>query len=173
MSENRDTASRSPATTDLCDAHEDLLDAGALRALPPLFTAWGKRLGFCGPAATVRCSDDNSMVRASLETPGEGRVLVVDGGASLRCALLGGNLAVLAEKNGWAGVIVNGCVRDTAEIDACEIGVRALAAHPRRSDRRGSGERECELELGGARLAPGHWVYVDGDGVLFSDTRLH
>jgi len=171
MTEIRD-AGEAPATTDLCDAHEDLLDSGALRALPPMFTGWGRRKSFCGPAATVRCSDDNSMVRTSLETPGEGRVLVVDGGGSLRCALFGGNLAVLAERNGWAGVIVNGCFRDTAEIDGCEIGVRALAAHPRRSDRRGRGERECALEIGGARLSPGQWVYVDGDGVLFSDARL-
>ena len=173
MSENRAAAVDVPATTDLCDAHEELLHSGALRALPPLFSVWGKRVRFSGPAATVRCMDDNSMVRASLETPGQGRVLVVDGDASLRCALFGGNLAVLAEKHGWAGVIVNGCVRDTAEIDACEIGVRGLAAHPRRSDRRGNGEREVAVEIGGAKLSPGNWVYADADGVLFSDSPLH
>jgi regulator of ribonuclease activity A len=161
------------ATTDLCDAKETLLTSGALRILPPVFRAWGRHRRFAGPVATVRCEDDNSMVRATLETPGEGRVLVVDGGGSLRCALLGGNLAVLAVRNGWSGVIVDGCVRDAEEIDACELGVRALAAHPRRSDRRGRGEQGVLLEVRGVPIAPGHWCYADADGVLVSDSAVH
>lgn len=168
-----DTSTPAFATTDLCDAHEARLATAELRVLPPVFAAWGRRRRFAGPVATVRCDDDNSMVRATLETPGRGRVLVVDGGGSRRCALLGGNLAVLAERNSWAGVIVDGCVRDVNEIDACELGVRALAAHPRRSDRRGRGEREVVLELHGVRIAPGNWCYADADGVLVSDGPLH
>lgn len=161
------------ATTDLCDDNEPLLATGELRVLPPVFRAWGRHARFAGPVATVRCDDDNSMVRKTLETPGQRRVLVVDGGGSLRCALLGGNLAVLAEKNGWAGVLVDGCVRDTAEIDACRLGVRALAAHPRRSDRRGSGEREVSVEIRGVKIAPGDWCYADADGVVIADRALH
>lgn len=160
------------ATTDLCDAHEDLLNAGKLRVLHPAFRAFGRRARFAGPLATVRCFEDNSMVRAALEEPGNGRVLVVDGGGSLRCALVGGNLAKLARDNGWAGVVVNGCVRDVAEINDCEIGVRALATHPRRSDRRGNGSRDMVVEIGGVRAAPGDWCYADDDGILVSDRPL-
>jgi regulator of ribonuclease activity A len=161
------------ATTDLCDANEARLDDGSLRILSPLLRAWGRRLAFAGPAATVRCFEDNTLVRSRLETPGEGRVLVVDGGGSLRCALLGGNLAVLAERNGWAGVLVHGCVRDTAEIDACAIGVRALAAMPRRSRKLGGGIIDVAVDFGGVTIAPGHWIYADADGVLVSDVQLH
>ena len=161
-----------PATTDLCDANEQLLADGSLRVLAPLFRSWGGRAAFAGPVSTLRCFEDNSLVRTALEEPGRGRVLVVDGGGSLRCALLGGNLAQLAEKNGWVGVVVNGCVRDADEIDACAIGVRALAAHPRKSDKRGIGQREVVLEFAGARIAPGQWCYADRDGVLISDQAL-
>lgn len=159
-------------TTDLCDAHEPRLADGSLRVLAPVFQRYGARVAFSGPVSTLRCFEDNSLVRTALEEPGQGRVLVVDGGASLRCALLGGNLAQLAEKNGWAGVIVNGCVRDVDEIDACAIGVRALASHPRKSDKRGIGQREVVLEFAGSRIAPGQWCYVDRDGVLISDQAL-
>lgn len=173
MSETNRAAAPAFSTTDLCDDNEPLLASGALRVAPPVFRAWGREARFAGRAATVRCADDNSMVRKMLEAEGQGRVLVVDGGASMRCALFGGNLALLAEKNGWAGVIVDGCVRDSAEIDACAIGVRALAAHPRRSDRRGSGEREVTVEIRGVRIAPGDWCYVDADGLLVADSALH
>lgn len=160
------------ATTDLCDANEPRLADGSLRVLPPLYRSWGGRKTFAGPVATARCFEDNSVVRASLEEPGRGRVLVVDGGGGLRCGLLGGNLAVLAQDNGWVGVIVHGCVRDTVEIDACAIGVRALASHPRKSDKRGGGQREIALDLAGVRIAPGQWCYADADGILISDTAL-
>lgn len=160
------------ATTDLCDAHEAQLLAGRLRVLYPAFRAFGRRSRFAGPSATVRCFEDNSAVRTALEEAGEGRVLIVDGGGSLRCALLGGNLALLAQRNGWAGVVVNGCVRDVAEINACEIGVRALATHPRRSDKRGGGSSGQTIEIAGVRIAPGDWCYVDDDGILISDERI-
>ncbi|GAA4410907.1 ribonuclease E activity regulator RraA [Quisquiliibacterium transsilvanicum] len=160
------------ATTDLCDANENLLADGSLRVLAPLFQSWGAKPAFAGPVSTLRCFEDNSLVRTALEEPGEGRVLVVDGGGSLRCALLGGNLAQLADRNGWAGVIVNGCVRDADEIDACAIGIRALAAHPRKSDKRGIGQRDVVVEFAGSRIAPGHWCYADRDGVLVADRPL-
>lgn len=166
-------AIETPATTDLCDANEAHLDDGSLHVLSTSLRSWGACTAFAGTAATVRCFEDNTLVRSTLETPGEGRVLVVDGGASLRCALLGGNLAVLAERNGWAGVLVNGCVRDTAEIDACQIGVRALAAMPRRSRKLGTGVADVIVDFGGVIIRPGQWIYADADGVLVSDRRLH
>lgn len=159
-------------TTDLCDANEAMLADGSLRVLAPLFRAWGGRPAFGGPVATLRCFEDNSLVRTLLEESGQGRVLVVDGGGSLRCALLGGNLAKLACDNGWVGVVVNGCVRDVAEINGHDVGVRALATHPRRSDRRGSGARDQVVEIAGVRVAPGDWCYADDDGILISDHRL-
>ncbi|MBC3935503.1 ribonuclease E activity regulator RraA [Undibacterium sp. CY7W] len=160
-------------TCDLCDAHESLLAQGSLRVLPPVFLSFGAKTQFAGPAATLRLFEDNGMVRSTLETAGQGRVLVIDGGGSLRCALVGGNLAVLAEKNGWAGIIVHGCVRDTAEINACQIGVRALAAMPVRSVKKGGGEAEVTVTIAGVRIAPGQWIYADADGVLVADQALH
>ena len=160
------------ATTDLCDAHEDKLVAGTLRVLDPVLRPYGGAVRFAGPAATLRIFEDNSLVRTALEQDGAGRVLVVDGGDSLRCALVGGNLGALAEKNGWAGIVVDGCVRDSAELRACNVGVLALATHPRKSDKRGVGERDVPVTLLGARIAPGEWIYSDTDGVLVSATSL-
>ncbi|HYF60432.1 MAG TPA: ribonuclease E activity regulator RraA [Burkholderiaceae bacterium] len=160
------------ATTDLCDAHEDRLRDGRLRVAPPPWIALGALARFAGPAVTLRVPDDNSLVRAALETPGAGRVLVVDGGASLRCALLGGNLGRLGERNGWSGVIVNGCARDADELDGCRLGVRALALHPRRSDKRGLGERDVPLAFAGLTVRPGDWIYADRDGWLVASEAL-
>lgn len=160
------------ATTDLCDAHEDKLAAGTLAVLPPVFRSFGMQTAFSGPAATLKVFEDNVLVRSALETAGDGRVLVVDGGASMRCALVGGNLAVLAEKNGWAGIIVDGCVRDSREINACAIGVRALALHPQRSVRKGIGETGLKVTIAGVAVRPGDWIYADADGILVARERL-
>ena len=160
------------ATTDICDAHEDKLGAGTLTVLPPVFISFGKLAHFAGPAHTLKVFEDNVLVRAALETPGNGQVLVIDGGGSLRCALVGGNLAVLAEKNGWAGMLVYGCVRDTEEINACSIGVRALAAHPQRSVRNGVGENNIRVAIAGIAVNPGDWIYADADGVLVAQDKL-
>lgn len=160
------------ATCDLCDANEDKIASGALSVLPPVFQKFGKRQAFSGPAATLKVFEDNVLVRAALETAGDGRVLVVDGGGSLRCALVGGNLGVLAEKNGWAGIIVNGCIRDSEEINGCDIGVRALATHPQRSIRKGVGERDLRVTIAGVAVNPGDWIYADADGVLVSAQKL-
>lgn len=160
------------ATADLCDAHEDKLAAGTLRVLDPVFRFFGRTPAFCGPAATLKVFEDNTLVRAALEQPGEGRVLVVDGGGSLRCALVGGNLGKLGETNGWAGIVVYGCVRDTVELNECEIGIAALATNPQRSQKRGGGERDVPVRLPGTTVRPGEWVYADADGVLVSNEPL-
>lgn len=166
------SVSASFAVADLCDANEARLATGEAHVLPAVFRTWGRSASFAGAIETVRCFEDNSAVRSALEQAGNGRVLVIDGGASLRCALLGGNLAQLAQRNGWVGVIVDGCVRDTVEIDACEIGVRALAANPRRSEKRGEGAIGETVRVGGVAVASGHWCYADEDGILVSAVAL-
>jgi regulator of ribonuclease activity A len=153
-------------TCDLCDVHEG---NPALRVLPPLFRAFGGAAAFQGPAATLQCFEDNSLVRTAVDEPGAGRVLVIDGGASLRCALVGGNLAAIAAKNGWAGIVVDGCVRDQAEMAALPIGIRALALHPRRSEKRGQGRRDGVVQLQGVTIRPGEWIVADADGVIVLD----
>jgi RraA family protein len=161
-----------PATTDLCDAHEKALLEGRLQILAPGLLCFGRRVRFAGPATTLKLFEDNSLLAEAVKTAGEGRVLVVDAGGSLRCAVLGGNLAKAAEANQWQGAVIFGAVRDADEIDACEIGVRALAVHPRRSQKRGAGERDVPVSFLGATIRPGDWIYADRDGVLVSPVSL-
>ena len=160
------------STCDFCDGNEEKLADGTLSVLPPIFRSYGNRSRFFGPARTLKVYEDNVLVRAALETPGEGGVLVVDGGGSLRCALVGGNLGQLAAKNGWAGIIVHGCVRDSAELNACDVGIRALATHPRRSFRKGQGDKELAVDIAGVTVRPGQWIYADEDGVLVAAEPL-
>lgn len=160
------------ATTDICDAHEDKLAAGTLAVLPPVFQSFGKQGKFSGPAVTLKVFEDNALVRSTLETAGNGHVLVIDGGGSLRCALVGGNLGALAEKNGWAGIVVNGCVRDSQEINACNIGVRAIALHPQKSVKKGVGDVNIRVSIAGVAINPGDWIYADADGVLVAAQNL-
>lgn len=160
------------ATCDICDANENKIADGSLAVLPPVFKSFGKKIAFAGPASTLKVFEDNVLVRAALETPGNGHVLVIDGGGSLRCALVGGNLGVLAEKNGWAGIIVNGCIRDSEEINQCNIGVRALATHPQRSIRKGVGDTNIQVLIAGVAVKPGNWIYADADGVLVAAEKL-
>lgn len=150
----------STATTDLSDAHADA------QVLAPIFRDFGGRRAFSGPAVTVRCFEDNSRLKELSATAGEGRVLVVDGGGSLRCALLGDMIGRALVDHGWAGVIVAGCVRDTAALATLALGVKALAPHPRRSSKRGEGEVGVPVEVGGVRVLSGDQVYADEDGVL-------
>ena len=152
-------------TGDLCDAHKGDTD-GAFRVLPPVFTDYGGRRAFAGVVSTVRCFEDNSFVKAALESPGDGRVLVVDGGGSLRRALVGGNIAAAAAKNGWAGVVVDGCVRDSAELAACDLGLRALALVPMPTERRQQGERDVGVSIRGVFVLPGEWLVADADGIV-------
>jgi regulator of ribonuclease activity A len=155
------------ATPDLCD------EFGAeVRVAEPLFRDWGGVERFAGPIATLRVFEDNALVRQALEMPGGGRVLVVDGGGSLRAALVGGNLAALAHQNGWSGVVVYGCIRDAAEIASTPVGVKALQAVPRRSARAGAGERGVPVAFAGVTFAPGAWLYADRDGIVVADRKL-
>lgn len=160
------------ATTDICDDHPQLLDDGRLAVLPPVLRHFGRQVRFCGRVTTLKVFEDNALVRATLEAPGNGNVLVIDGGGSLRRALVGGQLALLAQDNGWAGIIVDGCVRDTDEINACEIGVRALAAHPQKSSKKGAGERNARVVVCGVAVNPGDWIYADADGVLVAQQKV-
>jgi regulator of ribonuclease activity A len=150
-----------PATTDLCDEHPEI------QVCEPVFAAFGGRAAFSGPITTLKVFEDNSLVREAVGQPGQGRVLVVDGGGSLRCSLLGGNLAVAAATNGWAGVVINGCVRDVAELAAQPIGVRALAVFPRKSERGlHSGQAGIPVLFAGVVFREGEWLCADPDGVV-------
>ena len=162
-----------PPTTDLCDTNEPLLESGELRVLAPGLLSFGARERFCGTARTIKLFEDNSLLAQAVREPGAGQVLVVDAGGSARCAVLGGNLARSPADNGWAGVIVFGAVRDVEEIDGCAIGVRALAVTPRRSVKRGEGQRDLAVAVCGVTVRPGDWVYADRDGVLVSGRALH
>ncbi|MEQ8406498.1 MAG: ribonuclease E activity regulator RraA [Oceanicaulis sp.] len=153
---------------DLCDAH-----AGEIQVLAPVFKSYGGRQAFFGPAETIRTHEDNSRVREAVSEPGEGRVLVVDGGGSLKRSLLGGDLAGKAAKNDWSGVIVNGAVRDVAELEAEDLGVAALALIPMKTEKRGLGERGVTVAIAGALVNPGDWIYVDRDGAIVAREPLH
>ena len=161
----------SPATCDLCDAHEEDT-SGAFRVLPPVFRDFGVAARFSGPVATVSCLEDNSRIREAVNSPGEGRVLVVEGGGSVRRALVGGNLAAAAARNGWAGIVVDGAVRDAAELSAAGIGIKALALMPLRSVKRNQGERDLAVEIQGVPVRPGDWLYADEDGIVVSAAPL-
>lgn len=160
------------ATTDLCDDHPHLLENGLLAVLPPVFRLFGQHVKFAGPAVTLKVFEDNALVRAALEGPGRGRVLVIDGGGSLRRALVGGKLALLAQDHGWSGIVVDGCVRDSDEINSCEIGLRALATNPQKSSKTGAGERDISVSIGGVQVNPGDWIYADADGILVAQQKL-
>src|SRR4051794_25748796 len=141
------------ATTELSDAHPEAptCEAGLLD--------FGGTAIFDGPVVTIQAPEDNSKVRAALEEPGQGRVLVVDGGGSRRCALLGDQLGGLAVKNGWAGVVVYGCVRDTEALARLPLGVKALGANPKKSAKHGRGERDVSVTFLGVRFTPGSYLY--------------
>jgi regulator of ribonuclease activity A len=167
-----DPASSVPfSTCDFCDAHKAEV-GGTFRVLPPVFQSLGGLAAFAGPVSTVKCHEDNTQVKAAVESPGGGRVLVVDGGGSLRRALVGGNLAAAAARNGWAGVVVDGCVRDVAELKAAAVGIRALALMPLPTERRGEGQRDVPVQIQGVWVYPGDWLYADADGIVVSAAPL-
>ena len=154
----------------------DLYDAFAGRvsvACPaPVLRDFGGYDCFHGQIATVRCFEDNSFVRKALASEGRGRVLVVDGGASMRCALLGDKLAKLAINNDWKGVIVNGCIRDSEIIGELHLGVKAISTHPRKSEKKERGETNVPVRFAEIEFIPGEWVYADPDGVVVSSEEL-
>ncbi|XP_048130388.1 putative 4-hydroxy-4-methyl-2-oxoglutarate aldolase 3 isoform X1 [Rhodamnia argentea] len=160
------------ATAEVCDSNASVLASGDLRVLHPVFQIYGQNRTFSGPIVTLKVFEDNVLVRELLETRGEGRVLVIDGGGSLRCALVGGNMGQLAQNMGWAGIVVNGCIRDVDEINECSIGVRALASHPLKSSKKGVGEKHVPLHIAGTLIRDGEWLYADSDGILISKNEL-
>ncbi len=155
------------ATADLCDRHD-----GTVKVAEPLFRAYGGTPAFGGPIATVKVFEDNVLVRQALSEKGAGRVLVVDGGGSRRCALVGDQLVVLARDNGWAGIVVYGCIRDSAAMETLPVGVRALATHPLKSIKKGAGDRDIPVTFAGVTFVPGHYLYADADGVIVSPEAL-
>jgi regulator of ribonuclease activity A len=154
-------------TADLVDAHADVL-----RGCHAQFRSYGGRTRFHGPVRTIKTFEDNPLVKRTLSSPGDGAVLVIDGGASLRCCLLGDYLAALGAKNGWTGVIVWGAVRDTVALGKLDFGVKALGSNPMRPGKAGTGELDVPVEFGEAVFRPGDWVYSDEDGIVVSDRRL-
>ena len=167
------------STCDFCDSHRDD-SSGNFRVLPPVFRDFGALRKFFGPVVTVKCFDDNTLVKAAVDSVGlvdtpagrVGQVLVVDAGASLRRALLGGNLGAAAARNGWAGVVIDGCVRDVAELATMNVGIRALASMPLPTEKRNEGQRDLAVQIQGQWIRPGDWLYADEDGIVVSATRL-
>ena len=154
-------------TADLCDSFSE-----ELQIAQPLFRAYGGTARFYGPAATVKVFEDNSLVREAFESDGMGRILVVDGTGSLRCALLGDMLAKLAIDNGWTGAIVNAPIRDSKVIGKMPIGIRALGTCPLKSVKLGAGQRELPVQFAGVSIKPGDWVYADEDGIVIASREL-
>lgn len=153
-------------TPDLCDQFPDV------QVAEPVFRGFGGQARFCGPAVTVKCLNDNSRVRELAATPGEGRVIVVDRGGSLRRALLGDMIAANAVKHGWAGFLIFGCVRDVEVLATLPLGVLALAAHPMKTEKRGLGEVDAPVAFAGMSIVPGDWIYADANGVIVANTPL-
>ena len=155
------------STPDLCDQYPD-----KVRVLEPIFNSYGGRTDFSGQAVTIKCFEDNSVVKKLVDEPGFGRVIVMDGGGSLRRAILGDMLAVNAANNGWSGLLIYGCIRDCDEIGKIELGVKALNTHPMKTDKRGLGDLNVAVSFAGHTIQPGDWVYADNNGVVLSSEAL-
>ncbi len=154
-------------TPDLCDLHADLV-----RVLEPMLVNYGGCEAFSGEIVTVKCFEDNSLVKEQLNTPGADKVLVVDGGGSMRRALLGDMIAESAVKQGWQGVIIYGCIRDVSAISEMPLGVQAMACVPVKTEKRGIGDLNVPVCFGGVTFNPGEYVYADSNGVLVSAQPL-
>lgn len=155
------------STPDLCDDHPELV-----RVLEPMMGNFGGRESFGGEIVTIKCHEDNSLVKENVGQPGQGKVMVVDGGGSLRRALLGDMIAENAVKNGWEGIIIYGCVRDVDALAELDLGVQALASIPIKTDKRGIGDLNVPLTFGGVTFNPGEYVYADNNGVVVSAEAL-
>ncbi|TVO59552.1 ribonuclease E activity regulator RraA [Denitromonas ohlonensis] len=152
---------------DLCDQFD-----AEVRVVAPMFHSFGGKPAFSGPITTLKVFEDNSLVRTALEGAGNGRVLVIDGGGSMRCAMVGDQLAVLAVNNGWAGIVVYGCIRDAKAISNMPVGVFALGTHPRKSVKKGAGDADIPVTFGGVTFTPGEMLYADEDGVIVASRAL-
>lgn len=155
-------------TADLSDQNEE-----NVAIAEPVFADFGGKIMFHGKIRTIKLFEDNSLVRAMVSTASEGDVLVVDGGGSMRCALLGGNLAALAASNGWSGIVIFGCIRDSEEIGTEDLGVKALGTHPKKTPKNGVGEQDVVVRFADVSFEPGHYLYADEDGMLVSADKLH
>ena len=154
-------------TPDLCDAYPELV-----QVVEPMFANYGGRDSFGGQIVTIKCHEDNSLVKEQVDLSGQGKVLVVDGGGSLRRALLGDMLAEKAAKNGWEGIVVYGCIRDVDVIAQTDLGVQALASHPMKTDKRGIGDLNIPVSFGGVTFKPGDYLYADNNGIIVSPQAL-
>jgi regulator of ribonuclease activity A len=154
-------------TADLCDDHE-----GKISVVEPLFGDFGGNISFSGKIFTIKCFEDNSLVGEALKTPGEGRVLVVDGGGSIRKALVGDLLAQAGADNNWSGIVVNGCIRDSRIISKISIGCKALATFPMKTDKKGVGEQNLIVHFADVDFIPDHYLYADEDGIIVSANNL-
>jgi len=154
-------------TPDLCDAYPELV-----KVLEPMFSNFGGRDSFGGQIVTIKCFEDNSLVKEQVDKDGKGKVLVVDGGGSLRCALLGDMLAEKAAKSGWEGIVIYGCIRDVDVIAQVDLGVQALASHPLRTEKRGIGDLNVPVTFAGVTFKPGEFIYADNNGVIVSPSAL-
>lgn len=154
-------------TADLCDDYSD-----SLSIAQPIFNDYGKNISFNGTISTVKCFEDNSLVRKQLEQPGNGRVLVVDGGGSTRCAMVGDILAQMGADNGWSGIIVYGCIRDSGVIATISIGVKAIGTMPIKSVKKGEGEIDIAVHFADVDFIPGQYAYADEDGIILSSKAL-
>lgn len=159
------------ATCDLLDNNEGKPEL-SLRVLEPMFKSYGQQTRFFGQIETLKVFEDNTLVREALASPGNGRVLVIDGGGSKRCALVGDQLGALGVKNLWTGIVVWGCIRDSVAINQQAIGVRALDTHPLKSIKKGAGERGHVVTFAGVSFTPGEWLYADEDGIIVSKLAL-
>ncbi|WAC91729.1 ribonuclease E activity regulator RraA [Mycobacterium sp. Aquia_213] len=150
------------------EATADLVDriGPDVRSCDLQFRQFGGRTEFAGPISTVRCFQDNALLKSVLSQPGAGGVLVIDGAGSLHSALVGDLIAELARSNGWAGLVINGAVRDAAALRGIDIGIKALGTNPRKSGKSGVGERDVEVSLGGVAFTPGEIAYSDDDGIV-------
>jgi regulator of ribonuclease activity A len=155
-------------TPDICD---DFLDE--LKIVEPLFSDYGGNDKFSGEIVTIKCFEDNSMVKQTLATDGNNRVLVVDGGGSLRCALLGDMLGAMAAKNGWQGLLINGCVRDVEILKTIKLGVKALNCYPLKSNKRNEGQINVPIRFGGVNFEPGQYLYADENGIIVAGESLN
>ncbi|MFJ4286878.1 ribonuclease E activity regulator RraA [Paenarthrobacter nicotinovorans] len=148
-------------TADLYDEFGDQVESVSIQ-----FLSLGARSRFSGPARTIRCFEDNALVKSILSEPGNGAILVVDGGGSLSTALMGDIIAQSAVSNGWNGVIINGAIRDREAMSQLDLGVKALGSNPRKSTKTGSGDVDVTLVLDGVAIGPGAMIYCDLDGIL-------
>lgn len=155
------------STPDLCDAYPE-----QIQVLEPLFRSYGAKRVFAGQVVTVKCFEDNSLVKEYSTRDGTGKVLVVDGGGSLRRALLGDMIAEAMVNNGWEGIVINGCVRDVEALNALDLGIRALNSIPVKTEKRGLGDAGVAVRIAGVDIRPGQWLYADETGIIVSDRAL-